>query len=86
METMQANTYKDRGDGYKFSSEPKEAHALGNGYWFTFETTIEMKRPNGPVVTRIHGINAMVPEGKGWKVAATTVGTNVPGPGAPPQR
>ena len=86
METMQANTYKGWGDGYKFSSEPKEAHALGNGYWFTFETTIELKRPNGPVTTRIHGVNVMVPEGKGWKVALTSVGANVPGPGAPPQR
>ena len=86
IEKEQADTYKGWGDGYKFSSTPKEAHALGNGYWYIVDTTIVLNRPNGPVTTHAHGLNVMVREGKGWKVAITTVGTNAPPPSTMPQR
>ena len=85
IEKVQADAFKGWAD-YKFTSEPKEAHALGNGYWYSFETTIVLNRPNGPVTTHVHGLNVMVREGKGWKVAITTVGTNAPPPSTMPQR
>ena len=85
IEKEQADTYKGWGN-YTFTSTPKEAHAVGNGYWYTVDTTIEIKRPNGPIITHAHGLNVMMPEGKGWKIAITSVGLNVPPPGAMPQR
>jgi len=82
IETTETNTIKGFGD-FRFASVVKDAGAVGNGLWFTFETTIETKGANGPLTVHVHGLSVLAREGKGWKVAATTLAANVPPPGAP---
>ena len=81
IEANYVNTLKAWGD-FKFGGEVKAAHAAGNGFWVVFATAVDGNGPNGPVKLRAHVVNYVVPVGKGWKVALTTVGPNVPPPAA----
>jgi len=85
IEAVEVATFKAWGD-FKFASTIKEARAIGNGLWFTFETTVDAKGANGPFTVRLHGLNVLVRQGKDWKIAATSLGVNLPPPGASPQR
>lgn len=85
IEAVEVATFKAWGD-FKFASTIKEARAIGNGVWFTFETTVDAKATNGPFIVRLHGLNVLVRQGKDWKIAVTSLGVNLPPPGASPQR
>jgi uncharacterized protein (TIGR02246 family) len=82
---LQAATFKAWGD-FKFSATTQEARATGNRVWAIVDATIDGKGPNGPISLRSHVLNVYVPEGKGWKIAVTSVGLNVTPPGMPPAR
>jgi uncharacterized protein (TIGR02246 family) len=84
IEATEASTLKAWGD-FKFTGEVKEAHAVGNGFWAIFDSSVDGNGPNGPVKVRSHVLNVFVPVGKDWKVAVTSIGANVPPPGAPPR-
>jgi ketosteroid isomerase-like protein len=85
IEQTEANTIKGFGN-FKFASVVKDGGAVGNGVWFTFETTIESKAGSGPTI-HVHGLSVLAPDGgKSWKLAATSLAANVPPPGAPPAR
>ena len=85
IEALQAATFKAWGD-YKFAVVTKDAGTIGNGIWTIDEATIDGKGPNGPISIRSHVLNILVPQGKDWKIAVTSVGLNVTPPGMPPQR
>lgn len=79
----EAASFKAWGD-FTFASTVKEAHAVGKGFWFTFDTTIDAKGASGPFTVRLHGLNVVVRQGKERKIAATSLGLNPPPPAAPP--
>ena len=82
---VQTGTFKAWGD-YKFAATTREARAIGNRVWAILDATIDGKGPNGPIAIRAHVLNVYVPDGKGWKIAVTSIGLNVTPPGMAPAR
>ena len=85
IEAAEAATIKAWGD-FTFSGVAKEAGTVGNGSWGLLDLTINAKGPSGAMTTHSHSLNVLVREGKEWKIAVTSVGSNVAPPGAMPQR
>src|SRR6185437_1209020 len=85
IEAAEAATIKAWGD-FTFNWAAKDAGVVGNGSWGLIDVTVNAKGANGPMTVRSHSLNVLVPVGKEWKIAVTSIGANVPAAGAPPQR
>ena len=78
----EAGTIKGWGNNFKYNTVVKEAYPIGNAIWAIADATVEI---NG-TASSSHVFNIFVRQGKDWKILATSVGRNVPPPGAPPAR
>lgn len=82
IEAAYANTMKAWGN-FKFSGEVQKAHAVGNGYWSYTIATVDGNGASGPIKSRSHVLTVIVPAGKSWKIAITSIGADVSPPSAP---
>ena len=82
IQEVEAGTIKAWGNNFKYTAVLKEARPIGNGIWAIVDAATEI---NG-TTTRSHVFNIFVPQGKDWKILATSIGRNAPPPGPPPAR
>jgi len=82
IQAVDAGTIKAWGNNFKYTAVVKEARPLGNAIWTVVDARTEI---NGTATTS-HVFNIFVPQGKDWKILATSVGRNAPPPGSPPAR